>query len=158
MKKTSIIYPIILLLTMLIASCSTDDVLTNVNINNTSQVSQVASTGSWRITYFNDSGRDETKHFEGYQFVFNVDGSLLATNNTKSITGRWSISNNDSDDDDSKDDNHKDINFNISFTSPRKFDDLSDDWDIVFASDTQIKLKDGSEKNGGVDFLTFERW
>jgi len=160
MKKSNIVYSIIFVGIILITSCSSDDVLTSIDVNNTAQLVNTVGAGSWHITYYNDSGKDETINFKGYQFTFNSDGSLLATNSTVSINGKWSISNdrsNDYDDDSGHDDND-DIDFNISFLSPRIFEDLSDDWDIVFASGTQIKLKDGSLGDGDIDFLTFEKF
>jgi len=53
--------------------------------------------------------------------------------------------------------NSDDIDFNISFSSPNDFEELSDDWHIESHSSTMIKLKDVSGGNGGTDFLTFEK-
>src|SRR6056297_3481886 len=77
---------------MLLTSCSTDDDNGNSN-NNGPQIVEIENTaqsGTWRITNFNDSGDNETSDFEGYDFSFNSDGSLVATNGTNTVTGTWS--------------------------------------------------------------------
>jgi hypothetical protein len=38
-----------------------------------------------------------------------------------------------------------------------KLDDLSDDWDIISYTDTEIKLIDVSGGNGGTDYLTLTK-
>jgi hypothetical protein len=60
--------------------------------------------------------------------------------------------------DDSNDDSpSNDLDFNIGFTAPANFADLTDDWDIVTYSDTTISLIDISGGNGGTDTLVFTK-
>ena len=54
-------------------------------------LSKNASSGSWRITSFIDSGSDDTKNFNGFKFFFESDGSLFAKNDTNDFLGSWSI-------------------------------------------------------------------
>jgi hypothetical protein len=136
------------------SSCSNNDDDGGV-IDNSEQIAQVENTvesGTWRITNFIDSGENETSDFAGYNFSFNSDGSLDATNGTDTLTGTWSVS----DDSSSSDD---DIDFNIFFPVPdtNDFEDLNDDWDIVSYTSTSIVLIDISGGNGGTDNLTFEK-
>lgn len=142
---------------LLLAGCSKDN--TNVT-DNTAQIQQTqnfASAGNWRITNFNDSGQDETSHFEGYNFTFGDAGVLTATNGTNTLNGSWSVTDDSNSDDDSSNDD--DINFNIFFSVPdtNDFEDLNDDWHIVFTATTKIELRDISGGNGGTDLLTFEK-
>lgn len=127
---------------------SSEQITTTPIINN-------EQVGQWRITYFHDSDKEETHHFSGYAFSFNEGGSLVAVKNSTTIKGTWSVSESDSSDDD--DGGSSDKDFNIFFSSPDHFEDLSDDWDIISMSKTKVQLIDVSGGNGGTDFLTFEK-
>ncbi|WP_299115061.1 hypothetical protein [uncultured Winogradskyella sp.] len=139
--------------------CSSDDDDGNPN-NNSQQIAEIESTvqsGTWRITNFNDSGENETSDFNGYDFTFNSDGSLTATNGSNTLTGTWSVTDDSNSSDDSSSDD--DIDFNIFFpvSDDNDFEDLNDDWDVVTTLSTRIELIDISGGNGGTDMLTFER-
>ena len=143
----------IVLSVVLFTACSSDD-SNDTNTNNANQVaeaSQVAQSGNWRISYFWDTDKDETSNFAGYEFSFNNDGTLVATNNTTTVNGTWSVTSS------SSSSSSNDLDFNISFAvSPDSdFDDLIDDWDVISVTDTKIELTDVSGGNGGTDFLTF---
>lgn len=128
----------------LFTSCTTDDV------NNSPEGQEVQGTvqvGNWRITNFNDSGEDETSDFAGYNFTFAQDGILTATNGTNTLTGTWSVDNDD-------DDVDFIIFFPVSDTSD--FEDLNEDWDIVSISDTKLDLIDRDDDDDD-DRLVFER-
>lgn len=156
--KTINLRPIALctfLIGLLITSCSSDDDgSTNNNAEEIAQIENTAISGIWRITNLNDSGEDETSDFAGYDFTFNSDGSLVATNGTNTITGTWSVTD-DNDDSDSADD----IEFNILFpvSDTNDFEDLNEDWDIVSISSVRIALIDIGEANEGDEMLTFEK-
>jgi hypothetical protein len=108
-----------------------------------------------RDTMSQSSGTDETNDFTGYIFTFNMDGSLVADNGSTTITGTWSVTGDDSSDDSDDYDSSDDIDFNILFSVPPEFADLSEDWDIVSRSGTGIELIHVSGGNGGTDTLTF---
>ncbi len=132
-------------------SCETSDdgAMENTEINITNLKATVTS-GTWVVTLFEEEGVDETSDFSGFTFIFNEGGVLRADSGDNSISGAWSIT---SDDDDSK----EDIDFNIFFSSPVNFAELSEDWDIVSYSDTRIELKDVSDDDSTVDRLFFEK-
>ncbi len=130
---------------------------TNNNNNNAAEISQIENeveAGTWVITLYIDSGQDETNHFNGYEFTFNANGSLMASNGSTNVSGSWSVTDSSNSGDDSPDD---DIDFNIAFSSPPDFAELTDDWDIVQHSSTRIELIDISGGNGGTDNLVFEK-
>lgn len=139
------------------STCSSDDDNPSQFIptpSTVAAVTQTASQGTWRVTYYFDTDSDETNHFTGYTFSFNSGNSLVATNGTNTYTGSWSVTNSNSSDDDNPD---SDVDFNIAFSSPANFADLSDDWDIVTYTATRIELIDISGGNGGTDHLVFEK-
>lgn len=131
--------------------CSNDDDNSSSSVNQTTVVNTVSS-GTWRITLYNDSGIIKTNQFTGYNFTFGPSNVLTATNGTQTYTGVWSVT-----DSNSNDDSLDDLDFNIAFTAPANFLEITDDWDIQSRTDTKIELIDVSGGNGGTDYLTFEK-
>jgi hypothetical protein len=133
--------------------CSNDDNGPNQSANNPEAVVNIVNNGTWRITYYYDTDTDETTSFTGYNFTFGANNVLTALNGTTTYTGAWSVTDSNS----SNDDSISDLDFNIDFSSPAQFLELSDDWEIIEKSTTVIKLKDVSGGNGGTDYLTFTK-
>ncbi|WP_083478231.1 hypothetical protein [Lacinutrix himadriensis] len=154
MKKTINLAMLLLFaFTLLSSTCSSDDDDGNSN-NNSAEINAITNSmesGNWTITYFYDTDSDETSDFNGYTFNFATNGVLTATNGVNTYTGTWSVT------DDSSSSSDSDIDFNIAFSSPPDFEELSDDWDIISYSSTEIKLVDISGGNGGTDYLTFQK-
>jgi hypothetical protein len=107
-------------LVLLIGAC-TDDGESNEILNfeqlqaDVDEITNTAVSGSWVITNYVDSGKNETSDYQGYGFSFNSDGSLLADNGNTTITGAWSVtidndSSDDSNDDSSSNDSDDDCN------------------------------------------------
>lgn len=152
MKKVLLIPMLFCLFMLNVASmCSSDD--NSSSSQDPTPVINAATQGTWRVTSYVDSGTDETNHFTGYNFTFGNGGVLTATNGSNTVTGTWSVLNDDSNDDSPS----NDLDFNIGFTAPANFADLTDDWDIVTYSDTTISLIDISGGNGGTDTLVFTK-
>ncbi|WP_265200863.1 hypothetical protein [Aureitalea sp. L0-47] len=155
--KTQILKTVLaLFVSLMLVGCSDDDsndTNTNNNSNLVAEANQVAQSGSWRISYFWDSNKDETSNFTGYVFNFNSDGTLVATRNNDTVNGTWSVTDSSS----SSSSSSNDVDFNIFFNVPQSsdFEDLNDDWDIVSVTNTMIELTDVSGGNGDTDFLTF---
>lgn len=143
MKATGLIF----LFGMLAVACNNND---DATPSNQSKIENIAKSGTWKITYFYDTDKEETANFNGYNFTFG--STLTATNGVNTHTGTWSIT-----DSNSNDDSMDDLHFNIAFTAPPDFEDLSDDWDIIEVTETKIKLIDVSGGGGGTDYLTFEK-
>ncbi|MFI0426343.1 MAG: hypothetical protein ACH34V_05250 [Flavobacterium sp.] len=153
MKKLALIPMLSLIFMLNVASmCSSDD--NSSSSADPTPVINTVTSGTWRITFYEDSGVNETYHFTGYNFTFGSANVLTATNGTNTYTGSWSVTNDDSNDDSPS----NDLDFNILFSSPANFaDELSDDWDILSRTDTKIELVDVSGGNGGTDYLTLEK-
>ncbi len=143
---------VIFVLTFAITSCSNDDDDNSNSDSNQIIIENTVQAGTWRVTKFIDSGDDETSNFSDYTFVFGSSNSLVAENGNTSHNGSWSIT-----DSNSNDDSMDDLDFNISFTSPQDFEELTEDWDIISRTDTKIELIHISGGNGGTDYLTFEK-
>jgi hypothetical protein len=134
---------------LLVTTACKNDSETDVN---QTKVIDTVTAGTWRITYYYDTDKEETTTYIGYNFTFGSTGQLTTTNGTNTYTGTWSIT-----DSNSNDDTMDDLDFNILFTAPPAFEELSDDWDILEVTDTKIKLVDISGGSGGTDYLTFEK-
>jgi hypothetical protein len=126
----------VLALAISLASCSksNDDNPSNNNNNNSNINEQVS--GNWTVTYYFDSGKDETSDYSGYSFEFATDGTLTAIHSTGNFAGTWRIGDSSSDDDSSSN------RFVITITGNKRMDDLQDDWVIDSISDTEIRLRD----------------
>lgn len=104
----------------------------------------ILQSGTWRITYFFDD-TNETSNYSGYNFTFNPSGSISVISGSNSFSGDW---------DAYVDDNEDTLEIDFSAS---QLEDLSDDWEIIEFSETQIRLKDVSGGNGETDFLTFTK-
>jgi hypothetical protein len=141
---------IILALTIFTAvftACNKNDA-NNTSSVNTTAVNSTVTSGTWRITLFNDSGTDETANFSGFNFTFASSGSLAAANNILTISGTWST----------RVDNSK-VKLTINFPSPSvsAFLDLNEDWEVTSRTDTQVTMQHVSGGGGGTDYLTFQK-
>ena len=138
MKTTVKLILLALAITTISCSKSNDD---NSNpANPGGKVEQVS--GDWTVTYYFDSGKDETSNYSGYSFVFSNDGTLTASSGSGTFTGTWWIGSKSSDDDNSSN------RLNIMITGNKAMDDLVDDWLIVSLTSNEISLKDDNVTSG----------
>ncbi len=161
MRKKIKYYSVLIVLLAFVA-CTNDDSDTTNSADLNAEIEEIqdlATSGSWVVTSYIDSGVDETDDFTGYTFTFNANGSLVADNGANMVEGSWSVTGDDSSNssDDSSSDDSDDIDFNIFFASPESFSELTEDWDIVSRSSTKIDLIDISGGDGSTDTLTFEK-
>ncbi|MEN9422120.1 MAG: hypothetical protein RLZZ107_1600 [Bacteroidota bacterium] len=133
----------------LLASCSKWS-------NSQKQINNTALDGTWIVSSYIDDGDDETNDFSTFRLDFLENGILngtdLLSSNSNPYVGSWSIT-----DSNSNDDSLDDLDFNMNFSVGNKLDDLSDDWDIISYTDTEIKLIDISGGGGGTDYLTLTK-
>ncbi len=114
--------------------------------NVASDVSQVASSSTWRVTLFTDSGNDETTDFSGYSFTFSNSGTITALKNGVSKTGTWSVNTSS---------NKFIIDLGPKDNTNKPLGELTDDWKILSASSTEIRL--GDDNTASNEFLTFTK-
>lgn len=150
MKREKFYTAIFLMMSLWFVACETSDDEMGTSEIDVMDVQATVISGTWIITLFEEEGLDETSDFSGFSFTFNEGGVLRADSGDNSISGAWSIT---SDDDDSQ----EDIDFNLFFSSPTNFAELSEDWDIVSYSDTRIELRDVSDDDSTIDRLVFEK-
>jgi len=149
MKKNFLIGMYVMLsFTLMSSMCSSDDMENPIDIM---AIENTATSGTWFISNYMDSGQNETNHFSGFSFTFENDGTLTATNGSDILLGTWSVSNSNDDSDGAE--------LNILFSAPAitEFEDLNDDWDITTYNNNTIRLEDISGGNGGTDILVFTK-
>lgn len=134
---------ITLMLGLNFSSCKKDDNPGNSSKKpNTVNIQQ----GNWKVTNYNNSGKDETYYFKDYTFTFNPSGIASAIKNSMTENGTWSNGTDDS--------QHK---FILNFGSLQPLNKLNDDWHILEETSVKLRLEDISGGNGGIDYLTFEK-
>jgi len=129
-------------LTLVLLSCSNknDDSAIPDSVGN------LLTQGGWKVSYYNDSGKDETYKFDGYTFQFNAGSIITATNGSNTFSGTWSSG---------YDDSRQKLY--LSFGTVVFFENLNDDWYILEQNSSIIRLEDISGGNGGTDYLTFTK-
>jgi len=135
-------------ISLLSLSCSNDGNTSNTNSENVAQLQDAIIQGTWKITRFIEDGVNQTSNFNGFNFTFNTNGTVLATNGSTSINGTWSTNVSSSGTPKFV------LNFNIS-NGP--FDEISEDWNIESVSSTLIDLKHVSGGDGSIDLLLFTK-
>jgi len=112
--------------------------------NGSSEIETFLTTDSWFIAYyFNDV--DDTSDFCEYELTFNPSGSVIASNSNEDINGYWSVI--------IVNDLEKIV---LDFGDIIPFYKITNDWDIINASNLIIEMDDVSSGNG-TDYLTLNR-
>jgi hypothetical protein len=152
MRKLNFLQILLFAMILTGAFSCTSDSSSNSSVDPT-PVINIVNKGTWRITFYEDSGVNETTNFTGYNFTFGSNSILTAANGTNTYIGTWSVTSDNSGDDSPS----NDLDFNIAFASPANFEELTEDWNIIEKTDTKIKLVHISGGNGGTDYITFEK-
>lgn len=148
MKKFFLI-PVLssILLLNLASTCSSDDDSNPSSSQLIIQTQNSIVSGSWRVTLFSEDGVVQTSNYNGYNFTFNANATVEATNGTTVRTGTWTTGTDDS--------TPKLILTFTATTGP--FEEISEDWRIVSVSASRIELRHVSGGDGSIDLLTFEK-
>jgi len=154
MRKNLVYLLMILVLLLVSKACEKnetpiEDLISLIDID---AVKATLTAGDWKIVHFFDSQIDQTSGFEGYILNFNSDGILGATNGNSSLSGAWTIASSAN-----SDENSGGIDFEILFSTPELFEQLSDCWAIKNFNDSKIELMNNNGENGGTNLLTFEK-
>ena len=104
-------------------------------------------TGSWYVNLLEEDGVDHTANFNEFEFTFFGNGSATAVSNNNTVNGYWTAQ---------MDSGNLDFILNFETTTNGDFGELNDDWDVLEATQTIIRLSDVSG-GGGTDYLTFGR-
>lgn len=137
MKPIKILLAALIISAAGLQSCRKDkqeDIATTVATN-------YVNNGKWKITKFEEDGKNEMDHFSGCLFEFNTNGTVQVTKNGKVIRGTWSKSGD---------------KFMINFDAP-PFNELNEDWVVISGTATSMQLKHVSGGDGSIDYLNFER-
>lgn len=102
--------------------------------------------GTWRVTLFSERGSNETGDFAGYTFTFAANGTATAAITGGGKSGSWSL-------------NSSHTRFNIDFGAKsdanEPLGELTDDWQVISITNTEIKLTD--DNTSSAEFLTFSK-
>lgn len=127
--------------------CSSDDDSSDDNSPSTSNVNTNVTSGTWRVTLFQEDGTNQTSNFNGYDFSINSNGTMVAVNGSTTKNGNWSTY---SDSGTTK--------FDIVFLDNNgPFEEISEDWRVLSSSASKLELKHVSGGDGSIDLLTFEK-
>lgn len=127
--------------------CSSDDDSSDDNSPSTSNVNTNVTSGTWRVTLFQEDGTNQTSNFNGYNFSINSNGTMVAVNGSTTKNGTWSTY---SDSGTTK--------FDIVFLDNNgPFEEISEDWRVLTSSASKLELKHVSGGDGSIDLLTFEK-
>jgi hypothetical protein len=127
--------------------CSSDDDSNSSPSQVITNTQNAVVNGTWRVTLFSEDGSNQTSNFSNYNFTFNSNGTLSATNGSTTMNGTWTTGIDDSTP-------KMYINFHL-VNGP--FEEISEDWRIMFNSNSKIELKHVSGGDGSIDLLTFEK-
>ncbi len=138
----SILFGLIVLSATFFASCSKDD--DSSSSDPTTITNEISNSGNWKVSLFSEDGVDETSYFNGYTFSFSSGNVVTAAKSGASITGTWVVI---------SDSGKNKLVF--SFPDQGKFEEISEDWEILVKTDNNINLRHVSGGNGGTDLLNF---
>lgn len=117
---------------------------TNSGTGGHQNLTSILTDGTWHVSYYFDN-IDETSNYDGYNFTFNPNGSVVAVKGANNIGGTWSTFVNSG----------QDI-FLLKFDDS-KLNELEDDWKITEYTTTKVRLKNESSSSGETDYLYFTK-
>jgi len=100
---------------------------------------------AWMINLFIEDFDNETSDFEGYEFSFNANGSVVAQNGGTTSTGTWGTFADDGQ-----------TEFWMSFPNTGYFAELSDDWYLKINASDQIRLEGSNPSEDTLVFHPYE--
>lgn len=146
MKRIASTIALLFLFSTAFVSCTKDNNMSSGG-SSTTATSTIITQGTWKVTYFNDSGTDETGNYTGYMFTFVSGGSAGAILGSIVTNGIWNSYNDNSDN-----------KLYLSFGSTPPLSKLKADWHIVEKTSIKIRMEDTSGGgNGTTDYLTLEK-
>jgi len=140
---------LVLFFSLVLCSCSNDDDFSATHPN-VVPISSNDVVGTWRISLYEDSGVNETADFSGFIFDFKADKKLNVTYDNILTVGAWKINPGNSTGE------LYELEINIP-TDKKPLEELNDDWDVNFKSNSTIELFEISGGDGHLEKLNFTR-
>ncbi|XCF04764.1 hypothetical protein ABI125_08480 [Tamlana crocina] len=129
-----------------IDSCDEDDDF-DFNDDDQDVLLDFLTNSNWIIDEFVIADVGQTDNFTGYVFTFLNDGTVNANNGSQNIGGTFSID----------DANPNELLVVLGFGTVEPFNDLNNPWKITESEFDTLALEIGSEANGDLEILVFEK-
>ena len=117
-----------------ILSCQKDDNVSPVNDSISSVNDFLLNPNGLRINELIEEGTNKTTKFSAYLFVFDENGTVVATESNETINGTYLVF---------RDDNRTELR--MTFPNNSLLFELSDDWYFVSQNATTIRFEDNSD-------------
>ena len=131
---------ILLGLSVALFSCTKEDTSNPPSNSTESLTSSLTIANGLRISEFIEEGVNETAMFSPYLFIFNTNGTVMATKTGHSINGTYLVF---------VDDNKTELM--MAFPNNSEFYELTDDWYFISQNGNTIRFEDSG------DILQFEQ-
>lgn len=133
-------------------SCSKDRDDISLSTAEADQLKTIMLQGEWKIAEYSKDGEVYTANYTDYIFVFSNNNELKANSSAETIIGTWRVSN----DAGSEIDSYYDVDFNIFFGSAGKLAELTSNYDVISATNSEVKLT-VEKASGEIIYLNFSR-
>ncbi|WP_284651271.1 hypothetical protein [Flavobacterium terrisoli] len=111
--------------------------------NAESTLAQIIIDGSWNISYAEYDNQIDTNYYNGYNFTFNNNETVLAQRNSSTVEGDWDIN-----------DENGYLRLSLNFDGS-SLENLETNWRVIEFTPTIIRLKD--QNSDSTDYLTFTK-
>ena len=115
----------------------------------TNALIELLVTDQWYVNLMEEDLENDTCDYVDFTFTYNIDGTVQAVSTSRTVDGFWAVSNSSS---------GLELILNFNYDGQEDpFEDLNDDWDVLFYDTESIQLEDVSGGNGDVERLNFAR-
>ncbi|HBB49235.1 MAG TPA: hypothetical protein DCZ44_06345 [Flavobacteriaceae bacterium] len=115
----------------------------------TNALIELLVTDQWYVNLMEEDLENDTCDYVDFTFTYNLDGTVQAVSTSRTVDGFWAVSNSSS---------GLELILNFNYDGQEDpFEDLNDDWDVLFYDTESIQLEDVSGGNGDVERLNFAR-
>ena len=115
----------------------------------TNALIELMVTDQWYVNIMEEDLENDTCDYVDYTFTYSLDGTVQAVSASRTVNGFWTVSNSSS---------GLELILNFNYDGQEDpFEDLNDDWDVLFYDAENIQLEEVSGGNGDVEHLNFGR-
>ncbi len=151
MKRFKIVF--VFLLVSLLLSCDTDQDDISISEAEAKELTLITQNGEWKISKFTVNETENTANYSDYVFVFEEGNNLTAFGSLDEVSGTWRVSN----DSGGEFDPHNDVDFHIFFNSQGKLGELANNYDVIAATDSEIRLIREQNRDNDSAILIFSK-